>query len=217
MEQKQGGWGKWSSRRQECQDLPWFPLPYREHRFSDRNTGSNSCHRWVKCCSCNSLPFVYPRIRWHWYQDLAQLCEPLVRVDSDATRGGKDSLWEVQILPWQSCGSLMVSPQQGDSRGYNSQVCRHGLSVVVATVILSCTPVRVFFEHFFARLTTWHARSWSQHETLCTRLWLDVFWTLWTCQILTFWLCTTVHVLYDLHTSAFPTREGESLMRLLKK
>ena len=41
----------------------------------------------------------------------------------------------------------MVPQQQGDSRGYNSQVCRHRLTVVVATVILSYTPVRAFFEH----------------------------------------------------------------------
>jgi hypothetical protein len=54
-----------------------FALPCRQHRFSGRNTGSNPWHRWVKCCSCNSPPFVYPRIRWHWYQDLAQLCEPV--------------------------------------------------------------------------------------------------------------------------------------------
>jgi hypothetical protein len=58
-------------------DNKTFAVSCRQHRFSDRNTGSNSWHRRVKCCSWNSLPFVYPRIRWHWYwyQELAQLCE----------------------------------------------------------------------------------------------------------------------------------------------
>ena len=69
-----------------------FAVSCRQHRFSDRNTGSNSWHRTVKCCSWNSIPFVYPRIRWHWYQELTQL---------------------VQILSWQSCGSLMVTQPRG--------------------------------------------------------------------------------------------------------
>ena len=60
-------------------------------------------------------------------------------------------------------------------------------------------------EHFFTHLTRWLVWSWSQNKTLWTGLWSDVFWTLCACQIPTFWLYTTVHVLFDLHTSTFPT------------
>ncbi len=61
--------------------------------------------------------------------------------------------------------------------------------VSTGSSLLFCLPHQ--WEHFFTRLTTWHARSWSQNETMYSRHWLDVFWPLCpplsACQDVTFW------------------------------
>jgi hypothetical protein len=72
----------------------------------------------------------------------------------------------------------------------------HISDVIQEDIMFKCTVtgspslLRLLFclahqwEHFSTRLSTWHTRSCPQNETLCARLWLDVFWTLCACQIL---------------------------------